>query len=86
MTNREAIIEFIIQNQGHFKHEVERLRGVKNRVKANEQEIFHSDIEDQYEARIKQLISFITADALAIPVEYVIIELDGIDMEELFNV
>ena len=86
MTAKEAIIEFIIQNQGHFKQEVERLRYIKNEALAREPAVFRSDLEEQYEARIKQFIAFTTGDHLALPIEYVIIELESINLEELFNV
>lgn len=86
LTNKERIIEFLIANQSRIKEEVEGLRKVKNMFINKEHTIFRMDLEEQYEARIRQLISFLVSDALALPAEYVIIEIENMKLEEYLDV
>jgi hypothetical protein len=44
------------------------------------------DLKEQYDARIKQWISFYVADRLAIPAMFVIIELERIEIDEYLAV
>ena len=86
MNQREYIIEFLIQNQPYMKEKLNGLNDTKNRLLLMESSALRSEIKEQYDARIIQWIGFYTADALAIPVEYVLIELERIEMDEFLKV
>jgi hypothetical protein len=86
MNTREVVIEFLIQNQPHMKDKLNELNDAKNRLLLQENAALRGEIKDQYDARILQWIAFYTADALAIPAEYVIIELERIEMDEFLKV
>lgn len=86
MTQRERIIEFLIANQSFMKEELSELKRMKEAMLKSYSSVFRLDLEEQYDARIRQWIGFQTADALAIPVEYVLIELEKIDLAEFLEV
>ena len=86
MNLRTAIIEFLIQHQPEFKDDLDELKHMRDIYIRSEPAIFRQDLQDQYDARIKQHIAFITAEALAVPTENVIIELEKIDLEDFLNV
>lgn len=86
MNTKEEIIEFLILNQSYIKHEVEQFKRFKAHLKATEMHVFHQDIDDQYDARIKQWISMYVGDRLAIPIEDVIILLERIDIDEFLSI
>jgi hypothetical protein len=83
---KEDVIEFLIINQPYIKEELKKLKHLKDTLKATENQIFHQDIEEQCEQRIKQWIAMYTSDRLAIPYEYVFIQLEKIDVQEYINV
>lgn len=83
---KQQIIEFLIQNQAHFKDEMQQLSNYKNLQLNLVESIFRYDLNEQYDARIRQHIAFSTAHALGLPAEYVIIELEHIDLKEYLNV
>ncbi len=83
---KDIIIEFLIANQATFKADVIEYRRLKDEYLKNLSGVFRSDIEEQYEARIKQHIAFVTGEILGLPVEYIIIELERIDVDEYLNV
>lgn len=82
---KEEIIEFLIINYDYIRKEVDEFKKCEELLKSTEMSIFHQDIEDQCEARIKQWIAFYTADRLALPVEYIIIELEKIDLKDFLD-
>lgn len=82
---REDIIEFLIANQGTFKEDVMHLRQRKEEWLATLNSVFRVDLNEQYEARIRQHIAFVTSHVLGIPAEYVIIELEKIELEDYLN-
>lgn len=86
MTTRERIIDFLIQNQPYMRTKLNELNDVKNRLLLEENPALREDIKEQYDMRIKQWISWYTAEALAIPVEYVMVELERIEMDEFLKV
>lgn len=83
---KEEIIDFLILNQSYIKNEVKQFKVLKDTIKATESNIFHQDIEEQCEARIKQWIGMYVSDRLAIPFEYVVIQLERIEIDEYLNV
>jgi hypothetical protein len=83
---REEIIDYLILNQSYYKHELASIKTDKQTLLSKESRLFHQDIEEQYEARIKQKIAFHAAEALGLPVENIIIELERIDIDEFLNV
>lgn len=85
MTAKESIIEFLIQNQGAFKGDVEGLRNTKKMWLRTIEPALRGDLDLQYEARIKQHIAFVTAGALGLPAEYVVVELETINLEDYLN-
>lgn len=86
VTTRELIVEFLIQNQPYMKGKLNELNDAKNRLLLKEEPVFREEIKSQYDARIKQWIAFYTAEALAIPAEAVIVELERIEMDEFLRV
>lgn len=86
MNIREEIIECLIINQPYIKAQLEELKVAKEQMLETVSPIFRQDIEDQYDIRIQQWISFYVGEALAIPIENVIIELERIDVREYLNV
>lgn len=83
---KEEIIEFLICNYDYIKNEMDEFKKCEELLKSTQMQVFHEDIEDQCEARMKQWISFYAADRLALPVEYIIIELEKIDLKDFLNV
>lgn len=83
---REDIIEFLIANQGQFKEDVDLLRRRKEEWLLTLNPAFRIDLDEQYEARIRQHLAFVTSHVLGIPAEYVIVELEKIELEEYLNV
>lgn len=86
MNVRETVIEFLIQNQPYMKERLNALNDTKNKLLLQENPALRGEIKEQYDARILQWIGFYAADALAIPVESVIIELERIEMEQFLKV
>lgn len=86
MKASDAIKDFLIANQGAIKEDLMHLFQRKKEWLATVNQVYYKDLEQQYDARIKQHIAFLCAEALALPAEYVIIELEKIDMEEYLNV
>jgi hypothetical protein len=86
MTTRERIIDFLIQNQPYMRSKLNDLNDVKNRLLLEENPALREEIKEQYDMRIKQWVSCYTADALAIPVEWVMVELERIEMDEFLKV
>lgn len=86
MNLKEEIIEFLICNQPYLKQETEGLKRARDILLEREQAIFREDLREQYDARIKQFVAFYTADRMAIPAEWVIIQLEHIELEEFLNV
>lgn len=86
MNIHEEIIEFLILNQPYIKKELNGLKLAKEQLLEQEMPIFREELNEQYEARIKQFIAFYCAERLAVPAEWVIIELERIDIEEFLNV
>jgi len=83
---REEIIDFLILNQSYYKHELAVIKEDKARLLSKELKLFHPDIEEQYEVRVKQKIAFHAAEALGLPVENIIIELERIELDEFLDV
>lgn len=83
---KEEIIEFLIANQPYIKARLKELEATKNERLQNVGTFFHNDIKDQYDTRIKQWIGLYCAQSLALPVEYIIIELEKIELEDYLNV
>lgn len=86
LSRREQIIEFLISSQPFLKQEMEELKGMKEMYLHTLHNVFKEDMEAQFDARIKQAIAFHVSDALAIPAEFCIIELEKIDLEQYLNV
>jgi hypothetical protein len=86
MNLKEEIIEFLICNQSHLKKETEGLKRARDILLEREQPIFREDLLAQYDARIRQFVAFYTADRMAIPAEWVIIQLEHIELEDFLNV
>lgn len=78
---REKIIEFIGANQEQIMSEISEIRKTKDYYIAQENPAFKTDLEDQYEARIRQLLSFAICNNTNLPIENVIIEIEKMDME-----
>lgn len=85
-TYRDQIIEFLIDNQEHIKEHTDELKRIKNDLLRKENPVFIPDMDAQYDARIKQWIALFAGEHLALPMEYIIIELEKIDIEEYLNV
>ena len=82
----DAIKEFLIANQGAIKEDIMHLDQRKKEWLQAVNPVYFNDLEQQYNARIKQHIAFLCAEALALPAAYVIVELEKIDMDEYLNV
>jgi 2-oxoglutarate dehydrogenase complex dehydrogenase (E1) component-like enzyme len=83
---REEIIEFLIVHQPYIKAHLEELKAKKESRIANCNPSFRYDINEQYEVRIKQWIAFYVTQTLPLPIEYIIIELEKIELEDYLNV
>jgi len=81
LTNREKIIEFLVSNQEQIKKDVGELREQYKAILKHENPFFYKDLEEQYEARIRQLIAFIISDTTGLPIESSIIEIEKLDLE-----
>lgn len=86
ITNREKIVEFLVANHEDIKEEVKELRDLKEEWLSREHSIFRKDLEDQYEARIRQLISFAASEATNVPIDETIIIVEKLDIEGYLNV
>lgn len=86
MSEKEKIIEHLITNQSDIKDQVMELRLLKNQLLATYDHVFRLDLEEQYEARIRQIIGYKASKALAIPLENVIIVIESIELEDYLNV
>jgi hypothetical protein len=86
MNIREEIIEFLICNQPYIKRELDGLKRAKERLIEEVEPVFRRDLREQYDVRIKQWIALHCAKSLAVPAEYVIIELEKIEIEDYLNV
>lgn len=82
----DAIKEFLIANQAVIKEDLIHLSERKKEWLTTISSVYKPDVEDQYEARIKQHIAFVCSQALALPAEYVIVELERIDLDKYLNV
>jgi hypothetical protein len=85
-TSTDAIKEFLIANQASIKEDLIHLFQKKKEWLKEIHPVYKEDLENQYDARIKQHIAFVCSQALALPAEYVIIEIENIDMEKYLNV
>lgn len=84
---KEEIIECLIIHQPGIKKKLQELASVKEAILYTTDPAFRLDILEQYEIRVKQIISFFIGELLpSVPIEYIIIELDGIDIEEYLSV
>lgn len=83
---RSEIIDILVGHQPFIKEELEGLALTKQSMLMSEPAIFREDLNEQYNARIRQWISFYVADRLAIPAEWVIIELEKIDLKDYLDV
>lgn len=83
---REEIKEFLILNQPYIKKHVLDMKRYKEALLEKEMPIFRNEIGMQYDVRINQWISFLAAKELGIAVEYVIIELENIDVDKYLKV
>lgn len=81
LTYREKIIEYLTLNQERIKEEVNQIRAEYTYLIERSYTELRLDLEDQYEARIRQMIAFNVSDATMLPIEYVIIEIEKMDME-----
>lgn len=81
LTIREKIIEFMVKNHDRIKQDVSELRRDYEVILQRENPLFYKDLKEQYEARIRQLLSFIVSDTTGIPIEPVIIEVERLDLE-----
>jgi hypothetical protein len=82
----EEIIEFLIIHQPYIKSQLDEFKQLKELRLKQVDPIFRQDVLDQYEARIKQWIGMYCSKELALPVEYIIIELEKIELEDYLNV
>ena len=85
-SNKDTILDFLIANQEAIKEDLMHLNQRKDEWLAKVHSSYRLDFEDQYNARINQHIAFVCSDALALPDEYVIIELENINIEDYLNV
>lgn len=85
-TMKSLVTEFLIGNQGWLKDECMKLAERRDYHLSKENPVFRDELALQYDARIKQQLACIVAEALAIPSEYVIIQLERIDLEKYLNV
>jgi hypothetical protein len=83
---REEIIDYLILNQSYYKYELASIKAEKQKFLSQEPKLFHIDIEEQYEARVKQKIAFHAAEALGLPVENIILELERIELDEFLAI
>jgi hypothetical protein len=83
---KDDIIDCLILNQSYIKHQLQDLKASKELLLETMLPIFREDLKEQYDARIKQWISFYVADRLAIPAMFVIIELERIEIDEYLAV
>lgn len=86
MDLKQEIIEFLICNQPYLKIETEGLKRARDALLEREAAIFREDLREQFDARIRQFVAFYTADRLGIPAEWVIIQLENIDLEDYLAV
>ncbi len=86
MDLKQEIIEFLICNQPYLKIETEGLKRARDVLLEREAAIFREDLREQFDARIRQFVAFYTADRLGIPAEWVIIQLENIDLEDYLAV
>jgi hypothetical protein len=86
MSNRERIIEFLIAHQPEIKDRVIDLRIEYKRRLDREDSLFRLDLTEQYEARIRQLISFVVSDNTNLPIEKVIIQIEKIEIDEYLEI
>jgi hypothetical protein len=83
---KEEIIEFLIVHQPYIKAHLEELKTIKDQRLESTARFFHEDVIEQYDARIKQWIALYCAKSLALPMEYIVIELEKIELEDYLNV
>lgn len=86
MNIREEVIEFLILNQPYIKAQLEDLKAAKEKMIDTINPVFRQDLDEQYNVRISQWIAHYTGEALALPIEDVILVLERIDVEEFLNV
>ena len=84
---REEIIECLIIHQPYIKKQLDSLKEAKEVLLLTTNPAFRNDLHEQYGLRIKQWISFYVGDVLTtIPLEFIMIELEKIDLEEYLDV
>jgi hypothetical protein len=86
VTCAEAIKEFLIANQAVIKQDIYDLTKKKKEWLSSISDVYRDDIDNQYQARIRQHIAFLCASSLALPAEYVVVEIEKIDLEKYLNV
>lgn len=77
----EIIFHFLLQNHFHFKQATSKYKEQKQALLAKEDQCFHQEIEQQYKDLVKQMIKDEITKQFAIPVENVMITLEGFNVD-----
>ena len=77
----EIIFQFLMQNHFHFKESTQRHREQKEILLLNEDPVFHEEIKEQYRDVVKQMLVDEITKQFAIPVENVMITLEGFNVD-----
>lgn len=77
----ELVFQFLIQNHFHFKQASVVYKQQKEALLAKEDPCFHEEIKEQYRDLVKQLVKDEFTKQYAIPVDSVMITLEGFNVD-----
>lgn len=77
----ELVFQFLVQNHFHFKQMTTKFKEQKEALLAKEDPCFHDEIKDQYRDLVKQMVRDEFTKQFAIPVENVMITLEGFNVD-----
>ena len=77
----ELVFQFLVQNHFHFKQMTAKFKEQKETLLAKEDPCFHGEIKNQYRDLVKQMVKDEFTKQYAIPVENVMITLEGFNVD-----
>lgn len=77
----ELVFQFLIQNHFHFKQVTVKFKEQKEALLAKEDPCFHEEIKEQYRELVKQMIRDEFTKQFAVPVDNVMITLEGLNVD-----
>lgn len=79
------IINILVHNQQRYKELTRPLKEFRDKLLANENNVFHEDIEDDYLVALRRTIINDISKTYALPYEEVYIVLEAMNLEEYLN-